>query len=144
MYCINCNNITIRNLALTNNHRGISFYNTGSSRILNNIILNNFDGIYLESSSGNTLDSNTVNKSVNNGVSLSGSASNTVINNRIAENGVSGIKIIAERAGVSEVVTCSNGRTIGHRECREDGVAVRELDAFLAKVQATVRRRGRP
>lgn len=91
VYCIDCNNITIRNLSLTNNPRGISFYNTGNSRISNNIIQNNFDGIYLESSSGNALDSNTVNKSLNNGISLSGSASNTVINNRITENGGSGI-----------------------------------------------------
>ena len=50
-------------------------------------------------------------------------------------NGVSGIKIIAEGAGVSEVVTCSNGRTVRHRECRKDRVTVRELDAFPAKAE---------
>lgn len=91
VYCINCNNITIKNLALKNNPRGVSLYNTGNSRILNNSIQNNFDGIYLESSSANTLDSNTVNKNVNNGISLAGAASNAVINNRITESGVSGI-----------------------------------------------------
>ncbi|MDQ1253873.1 MAG: trimeric autotransporter adhesin [Euryarchaeota archaeon] len=91
VHCINCNNITIKNLTFENNARGISFYNTGNSRILNNIIQNNFDGIYLESSYGNTLDSNTVNKSVNNGIFLSGSPTNTIINNRITENGVYGI-----------------------------------------------------
>ncbi len=91
VYCINCNNITIKNLSLTNNPRGISFYNTGNSRILNNIIQSNFDGIYLESSSTNTLDGNTVSKNANNGISLAGAASNTIINNRITESGVSGI-----------------------------------------------------
>jgi|GEM_PF-1341214 len=91
VYCIGCNNITVKNLVLKNNPKGISFYNTGNSRILNNIVQSNFDGISLETSSGNVLDGNTVNKSVNNGISLSGSASNTVINNLITENGISGI-----------------------------------------------------
>lgn len=91
VYCIDCNNITVKDLVLKNNLKGIFFYNTDNSRILNNIVQNNFDGIYLEASSGNVLDGNAVNKSVNNGVSLSGSASNTVINNTITENGVSGI-----------------------------------------------------
>lgn len=93
VYCINCNNITVKNLILKNNLKGISFYNTGNSRILNNIVQSNFDGIYLEASSGNVLDGNTVNKSVNNGLSLSGSASNTVTTNTITDNGVSGISL---------------------------------------------------
>ncbi|HIH95646.1 TPA: PGF-pre-PGF domain-containing protein [Methanosarcina acetivorans] len=91
VYCINCNNITVKDLVLKDSPRGISFYNTGNSRILNNVVQNNFDGISLEASSGNTLDGNTVGKSANNGIYLSDSDSNMVINNTITENKVSGI-----------------------------------------------------
>ncbi|WP_197082056.1 NosD domain-containing protein [Methanosarcina siciliae] len=91
VYCINCNNITVKDLILKGNPRGISFYNTGNSRILNNVVRNNIDGISFEASSGNTLDGNTVSKSANNGIYLSDSDSNTVVNNTITENEVSGI-----------------------------------------------------
>ncbi|WP_440946421.1 NosD domain-containing protein [Methanosarcina sp. T3] len=91
VYCIDCNNITVKDLVLKGNPRGISFYNTGNSKILNNVVRNNFDGLSLEASSGNILDGNTVSKSTNNGIYLSDSDSNTVINNTITENEVSGI-----------------------------------------------------
>jgi len=49
VYCIDCDNITVKDLILTNNGYGIYFYNTSNSRIMNNQISNNDYGIYFNS-----------------------------------------------------------------------------------------------
>ena len=86
VYCINCKNIIIKDLALENNSNGISFYNTTNSLILNNTVFNNFNGIALNSSLGNTLKSNRANANENSGIYFSDSDSNTLKNNIAQEN----------------------------------------------------------
>ncbi len=85
-YCINCNNITIKNLTLAKNDSGIFFKNTHNSKIENIIASDNhYYGIYLANSTDNTIiNSDTLNNS--SGIYLAGSANNTIIDNNILDN----------------------------------------------------------
>ncbi len=88
VYCINCRNISIKDLNLENNGYGIYFYNTTGSNIDNNTASNNYDGIFL-SGSDNTLTYNTASNNYD-GISLSGS-DNTLIDNTASNNNYYGI-----------------------------------------------------
>lgn len=58
-YCINCDNITVKDLILSKNRDGILFYNTHNSRIENVTVLNNkYNGIHLAFSNNNTIVNN--------------------------------------------------------------------------------------
>ena len=58
-YCIDCVNVTIKNLDLRKNYYGILFWNTTRSNIQNVNASNNYYGIYLQSpSTNNTLSGN--------------------------------------------------------------------------------------
>ena len=80
VYCINCNNVTVKDLTLTNNDDGIHFYNTSNSRIENNCIDQCFDGIRLWSSSNNIITGNSV-SDVGFGIALWMSSGNTITAN---------------------------------------------------------------
>jgi parallel beta-helix repeat protein len=86
VWVVNGTNITVIDLALTNNSHGVLFANTRNSRIENVTTSSNNDlGISLRSSSNNTLVSN--NASNNNcGISLSGSSGNTLTGNNASNN----------------------------------------------------------
>lgn len=60
VYCISCNNITVRDLELINNSYGIYFLDTDNSRIIDNKIEGNEDGIDLVWSNGNTIENNSI------------------------------------------------------------------------------------
>ena len=49
-YCLNCVNVTLKNLDLKNNYNGILFWNTTRSNIQNVSASYNYKGIYLVSS----------------------------------------------------------------------------------------------
>jgi len=84
-YCINCVNVTLKNLDLKNNYHGIFFLNTTRSKIQNVTASNNYYGIDLDSSSNNTLSGN--NASNNNyGIDLSFSSKSLLKNNIMKEN----------------------------------------------------------
>jgi len=80
VYCINGDNITVKDLTLTNNDDGIHFYNTSNSRIENNCIDQCFAGIRLWSSSNNIITGNSVSY-VGFGIVLWMSSSNTMTAN---------------------------------------------------------------
>jgi parallel beta-helix repeat protein len=82
---INCRNITIRNLTLTNNGHGILLASTTDSTIANNTITKNVDGIYLSQSSNNTISENKLTYN-NRGIRIEGSWRNYSLNNTITEN----------------------------------------------------------
>ncbi|NJD53113.1 MAG: hypothetical protein FIB07_09635 [Candidatus Methanoperedens sp.] len=142
-YCISCVNVTLRNLNLKNNMKGIFFWNTTYSKIQNitvsnnrggislfsssnNILVgnnatwNNDDsGIYLYSSSNNTLISN--NASSNNGewwggtgISLSSSSSNTLIGNNASNNGYYGGTGISLSLSSSNTLIGNNASNNGY------------------------------
>ncbi len=79
-YCINCVNVTIKNLNLNKNGNGIFFWNTTRSKIQNVNASNNGVGISLGDSSSNTLSGNNASKN-NVGISLYDSSINKIYNN---------------------------------------------------------------
>ncbi|MDW7774823.1 MAG: NosD domain-containing protein [Methanosarcinales archaeon] len=82
IFCINCINITIENMNLSNNGAGIFFYNTTQSKVNNVNTSNNSIGIALHSSSSNTINTNNVNLNEYGIVIISGN--NNTLNNNIA------------------------------------------------------------
>jgi len=85
---INCFNATVENLNLTSNGQGLLLGYTNNSRITGNSITNNYDGVWLYSSFGNTISQNNI--ALNNyyGVYLNGNSSNNSISgNNITDNG---------------------------------------------------------
>ena len=97
---VNCNNVTVNNLDLSNATVGVELWGTNNSRITNNNALNNDYGIYLNDSSNNNITSNIVsgtwmsilldyssnnilmnNIASNTGITLGWSDNNTLLNN---------------------------------------------------------------
>lgn len=84
IYLINCNNITIKELTLTNNRHGVFIYNTTNSKIQNVTVSNNYCGIYLRLSSNNTLIGNTISNNPWGGIELVGCTNITLRRNRVS------------------------------------------------------------
>ncbi|GAG53102.1 unnamed protein product, partial [marine sediment metagenome] len=84
---VNCDNITLANLNLSNASVGVELCGTNNSRIMNNTVSDNMLGIALtESSSGNTLTNNTVNKNGAAGIYLASSSNDNTVRNNIANS----------------------------------------------------------
>jgi len=84
---VNCTNITVRDVTLTNNAQGVLFAYTDNSRIEDVSVSENWRcGIYLYSSSNNTLLNNTANSNSWHGICLSYSGSNTLASNTMSGN----------------------------------------------------------
>jgi parallel beta-helix repeat protein len=82
VYCINCSNITVKNLVFSNTDIGVLFDNTTKSRIEDNKFIDNEGGIVLLRSNDNYIVNNTVNNSLENGILLAYSSDkNTVTRN---------------------------------------------------------------
>jgi parallel beta-helix repeat protein len=85
IYCIQCNNITIKDITLTNNGAGVFFWKTNNSRIENVNASNNDYGICLHCSSNDTIiDSNASNNQF--GIYSSHLSNNTIIDNNASNN----------------------------------------------------------
>jgi parallel beta-helix repeat protein len=116
LYCFDCDNITIKDMSLTNNLFGIYFYNTTNSTLTNISLVNNsygmrmiasrgnsiakcdvnssyMDGISLTACEGNLLESNLIRNAGNFGMNISESTRNTISNNRIIDNS-NGLEVI--------------------------------------------------
>jgi parallel beta-helix repeat protein len=62
---VNCNNITVENIDLSNTSVGIELWRTENSKVLNNTVSNNSgNGIILSHSCNNTITGNNVNNNV--------------------------------------------------------------------------------
>jgi parallel beta-helix repeat protein len=86
-YCINCTNVTLRDLTLIKNGYGVLFYNTSGSKIVNLNTSKNEVGIRLRTSSNqNTLSNNTASANAVDGISLSSSHTNSLVNNTASSN----------------------------------------------------------
>ena len=88
-------NITVKDLTLTMNGKGMLLIDTTDSRIENVNASNNLDGIHLSSSSNNTLVNNTANSNSNDGVYLYASGRNTLTGNTANSNRGNGIYLYA-------------------------------------------------
>ncbi|KAA0007607.1 MAG: hypothetical protein FE036_03360 [Thermoplasmata archaeon] len=87
IYCIQCENVTIKDINLTKNWFGIFFYKTTNSSIENVNTSNNDYGIYLKDSISNSISHSTCNS--NNphyGISLDSSSNNSIYNCNISNN----------------------------------------------------------
>lgn len=89
---INCDNVTVEDLTLTNNCDGLLLAYSSNSRIKNNNIINNYHGVVLYSSSYISVSENNI---TNNrcGVRLLESSNNNFSGNTIANNDDEGFKI---------------------------------------------------
>jgi parallel beta-helix repeat protein len=94
---VNCTRITVKNLNLTNNIRGVALAFTTNSTITNNNLINNFDGVRLDHSSNNNIISrNNITANTHYGIrsyynpSAGGggpSYNSTIYGNNITDNG---------------------------------------------------------
>ncbi len=91
---LNCNNITVENLDLSNTNIGIELWKTEDSKVLNNTVSNNRDGIRLYSSSNCTITGNNVNNNNNwYGIFLYESCNNIITGNNVSNNSYYGISL---------------------------------------------------
>ncbi len=90
-YCINCNNITVRDVTLKNNPYGIFLWKTNNSKVENINASNNLWGIFLSFSGNNTLRGNTATSNKEGGISLSSSSNNMLSGNHASDNYGDGI-----------------------------------------------------
>ena len=82
---VNCNNITVKNLDLSNTSVGVELLNTEDSNILNNTVCNNWKGISLDYSSNNRITGNNV-RDNRKGIYLYDSSNNTIYFNNFINN----------------------------------------------------------
>jgi parallel beta-helix repeat protein len=83
---INCTNITVENLNLTNNYNGILLADTKNSTLRNNSFGNNSRGMDITDSSNNTIQGNNVTDNTWLGISLFHSPNNRYRQNNLVEN----------------------------------------------------------
>jgi len=90
---VNSTNITVRDLVLTNNYKGVLFIYADNSSIENVTTLDNFNGIYMWRSSNNMLQNNNASNNYD-GIHLSYSNGNTLTNNTANSNNGWGIGLL--------------------------------------------------
>ena len=83
---VNCDNITIRDLNISNTSIGIELWGTTNSLIENNTVSNSLYGINLHSSDNNTLSNNYASLNNDYGIWLGSSINNTLSNNAANSN----------------------------------------------------------
>ena len=84
---VDCANVTVEGLTLTNNGQGIRISNTNNSKITGNNITNNSLGISLICSSNSLISRNNItNNEAEGGIHLSGCSSISIHQNNIAKN----------------------------------------------------------
>ena len=76
---VNCTNITVEDLDLSNTSVGVELWKTEDSKVLNNTVSNNGNGISLWNSCNNTITGNNVNNNSIGGISLWNSCNNNTI-----------------------------------------------------------------
>jgi parallel beta-helix repeat protein len=61
---VNCTNITVQNLQLSNNYNGLLIVNTDGSTITNNTLIDNYEGLRFSNSADNNFKNNNIRNSV--------------------------------------------------------------------------------
>ncbi|WP_321428925.1 right-handed parallel beta-helix repeat-containing protein [uncultured Methanolobus sp.] len=97
VYAINCTNVSMQDINITNEYGGVLFYETDNSTIENATISECYGGIGLSYSASNTLTGNTANDN-NYGIILESSASNTLTGNTASNNSGRGIYLYSNSA----------------------------------------------
>jgi parallel beta-helix repeat protein len=84
---VNCTNIMVENLDLSTTSVCVELWETEGSIVSNNTVSNSFHGIYLSSSSNNTITGNNASNNNGDGIYLSSSSNNTITENNAGNNG---------------------------------------------------------
>ena len=91
---INCENILVENLNLSNADIGIRLWGTNNTKIIrNNITANSYDGIILDSSMNNMISGNNISVNAWHGICLCYSSNNTINGNSLIGNTWAGIQL---------------------------------------------------
>ncbi len=85
VYCVNCENVTVKDLVLANNGAGVCFYKINNSRIENVTSIGCREGICLHKSQSNTLTNNCASNGQE-GVCMERSDDNVLTNNDVLNN----------------------------------------------------------
>ena len=85
--------IQLQDIKVTNNFYGLSLHNSSGNTISSNTIINNCDGIILSDSSNNILSENNITANERFGVDLSVSSNNTIYRNSIMFNNYEGLTL---------------------------------------------------
>ena len=85
VYCVNCENVTVKDLLLANNGAGVCFYDTNNSRVENVTSIDCREGISLHNSHSNTLTNNCASNGLK-GVCMRWSDNNVLTNNAVLNN----------------------------------------------------------
>jgi len=94
---------------------------TGALVSHNSSIGNGFDGIYVEKSTGNTIDHNELDENGEDGIQLlNGSSNNTIDHNQAANNGRDGIRVDATSMGNG--ITQNRMSDNDEHDCHDDSV----------------------
>ena len=92
---VNCTNITVQNLSLTNNSHGVLLVATGDSLITGNYLGNNFFGIVFHGSSdhcfNNVVSKNNITENAKDGIYSWGSHNTSITGNSITDNQEKGV-----------------------------------------------------
>ena len=114
---VNSTSIVVRNLNLTNNVNGVLFAYTAESLVEDVNAMNNVYGIYLYSSSNNTIVYNAVTSKSKRGIQLINSNNNTISKNTIMNNSIGiGLWMFAENNAISNntISNCTMGLYLDH------------------------------
>jgi len=107
---VNCSNIEVKNLKLSNTDVGIELWNSKNCRIESNVISKNDDGIELWYSSNNIITNNTISNNEWNGIELDDSSNNIIANNSISNNKWYGIELWdSSRNTITNNIISNNG-----------------------------------
>jgi len=90
IYCLDCNNVTIKGLTPRNNSYGIYLFNTTNSIIENNMASYNQNGIYLLRSQRNVVIDNNAGHNIE-GIALASSRYNNIRRNTAFDNSYAGL-----------------------------------------------------
>nr|QNO54991.1 hypothetical protein KIHMDPCI_00002 [Methanosarcinales archaeon ANME-1 ERB7] len=90
---VNCTNITVENLDLANTSVGVALWKTEDSKVLNNTVSNNGNGISISRSSNNRITGNNVGNNSIGGISLWGSSNNIITGNNVCNSSIGGISL---------------------------------------------------
>jgi parallel beta-helix repeat protein len=91
---VNCDNIRVENLSLSNASVGVELWSTNNTKIANNTLTaNNWDGLDLYFSSNNSISGNNVTANNWLGIELYDSCNNNVVSGNNVANNVEGIEL---------------------------------------------------
>lgn len=107
---VSCENILVKNLAVSYNMQGILLANTSYSKIINSVFENNKTGMFFQLSSYNLIESCTIKNNDFRGVELFDYSDNNLISNNIVENNLRSIQFQRSNKNLISNNTCMNNQ----------------------------------